>query len=83
MPTRKNIPKSPPTSRQLDAQARKITEQIVEADRAGLNYISPLIDGEISLSDLFDKQFPAAVRRRVYQQLELEEQMREAPHTRP
>ena len=41
-----------------------------------MNYISPIIDGELSLTDLFDKKFPPIVRNRVYQQLELEEQKR-------
>ena len=76
MPKRGKRPKSPPTGRELDTMADKIVSQIVEADQAGLNYISPLIDGEISLADLFDRQFPVGVRNRVYRKLELEEQLR-------
>lgn len=76
MTKRKLRPKSPPSDRELDAMANKIVAQIVEADQAGLNYISPLIDGEISLADLFDRHFSVGVRNRVYRKLELEEQLR-------
>jgi hypothetical protein len=76
MATRRKRPKSPPSDRQINALVSDIVAQIVEADRAGMNYISPIIDGELSLTDLFDKKFPPIVRNRVYQQLELEEQKR-------
>lgn len=76
MAKRGTRPKSPPSDRQTNALVANIVSQIVEANRAGTNYISALIDGEISLTDLFDRTFPPLVRNRVYQRLEFEEQTR-------
>ena len=64
------------TSREIAAQSRKIVDQIVEATKLGeTNYVSAILSGEATLADLFDRQFPTAVRNSVYRQLELEEQL--------
>jgi hypothetical protein len=69
--------KSPPTSRQLDAKATKIVNEIVDVwKRGGPDYVVELNNGDISLGDLFDHKIEPAVRRRVYEQLLLEEQSR-------
>ena len=75
MPKQKIRPKSPPTSRQLDAVASKIVKEIVDASRNGdVDYIAAVNNNEVSLADLFDKTFSLKVRNRVYRQLLLEEQ---------
>jgi hypothetical protein len=59
----------------LDAQARKIVEQLVEADKHGANYITALMNNECDLTELFDRKFDPRVKRRVYQTLEVEEML--------
>lgn len=77
MPKQGRRPKSLPTSRQLDALANKIVKEIVDASRIGpTDYIAAVNDGEVSLSELFDRTFEPEVRRRVFEQLRLEEQIR-------
>jgi hypothetical protein len=61
----------------LDKTANKLVKEIVEASAAGpTDYIGAINNGECSLTDLFDRHFSPEVRRRVYDQLLLEEQAR-------
>jgi hypothetical protein len=77
MPRKSLRPKSPPSSRQLDALANKLVKEIVDATKLGqTDYIAEINDGNLTLTDLFDRVFPPEVRRRVYDQLLFEEQLR-------
>lgn len=70
-------PKSPPSQRQLDALAAKISQEIIDATKNGsVDYVAAVLSSEVSLADLFDKKFSPAVRNRVYRLLELDEQAR-------
>jgi hypothetical protein len=58
-------------------QANKIVKEIVEATQYGsVDYVAAVNNGEVSLSELFDRVFAPAVRRRVYQELLLVEETR-------
>ena len=70
-------PKSPPSQRQLDALAAKISKEIIDATKNGsVDYVAAVLSSEVSLADLFDKTFSPTVRNRVYRLLELDEQSR-------
>jgi hypothetical protein len=76
--TKKKLEKSnaPPTSRMLDIAAEKIVAEIEAADRNGSHYATALLNGDVSIGDLFDRPIDAKVRQRVYRLLELSEQIR-------
>lgn len=78
MPKRRR--KSEPTDREKQAMATKIVNQLVEADKAGMTYIADLLNGDTNLVELFERTFPAGVKRRVYDDLRLYEQTKMFTH---
>ena len=78
MPKRRK--KSEPTAREQQATATKIVKQLTDADAQGMHYIADLLNGETTLFELFERNFPAQVKRRVYDDLQLWEQSQQFTH---
>ncbi len=60
--------------------ANKIVKQLVAADEQGLHYIADLLNGETSLYELFEREFPSKVKSRVYDDLRTWEQSQQFTH---
>jgi hypothetical protein len=78
--TMKRKKRAEPTDREMQAMATRIVTQLIEADEQGMHYIADLLNGETTFFSLFERDFPAPVKRRVYDELRIWEQAQPFTH---
>lgn len=70
------MPKKELTQREIERRAKNITSQLLKAHDAGSSSLVALMEGEVSLDELFERVIRRDVKRRVYEILRLEEETR-------
>lgn len=63
------------TQREVEKKAKDAVSQLVKAHEAGSDSLVALINGDISLEELFEKRFHPKVKRRISELIQLEEEI--------
>lgn len=62
------------TQREIEKKAKDVVSQLVKAHESGSDSLVALVNGDVSLEELFERKFHPKVKRRISELIQLEEE---------